>query len=212
MSDGFSLPTVDSARDLLSFIQRARRVNDGAARLIAADGFLQAYVGVLFPRGLLDRTPTVLGLRVFRVMEHPEFDLVVPLEYLAFRIERALDAHTDGPVDVVAPAQSPSIQWAAVTPPRDGWQRRLGVSAAQLSEAAQAGVAQVAHSLPIPPERRLCKKCAPKCGGSRWGRRNRFRGRQALRWMLWVLSTGKASPCIPLITGYGSRANTDTYS
>jgi hypothetical protein len=171
MSDGFSLPTVESARDLLSFIQRARRVNDGAARLIVADGFLQAYVGVLFPRGLLDRTPTVLGLRVFRVMDHPQFDVVVPLESLAFRIERALDAHNDGPVEVVTPAQSPSIQWAAVTPPRDGWHRRVGVSSAQLTEAAQAGVAQVAQSLPDAAGEAVVQKVRAEVWGQPLGKK-----------------------------------------
>ena len=148
MADTFSLPTLESAQDLLSFFGRARRVNDGSARLIAGDGFIQAYVGVLFPRGLLDRTPTVLGLRVARVMESPSFDVVVPLESLAFRIERAIDAHTDGPIEVSLPAQSPSIQWAAVTPPRDGWRRRLGVSTQVLSEAAKNGVSQVAEAIP----------------------------------------------------------------
>ena len=148
MPDSFSLPTLESAQDLLSFLGRARRVNDGSARLIAQDGFIQAYVGVLFPRGLLDRTPTVLGLRVSRVMELPSFDVVVPLESLAFRIERAIDAHAGGPLEVGLPAQTPSIQWAAVTPPRDGWRRRLGVSSQLLGEVAAKGVAQVAEALP----------------------------------------------------------------
>ena len=148
MPDTFSLPTRESAQDLLSFLGRARRVNDGSARLIAQDGFIQAYVGVLFPRGLLDRTPTVLGLRVSRVMELPSFDVVVPLESLAFRIERAIDAHAGGPLEVGLPAQAPSIQWAAVTPPRDGWRRRLGVSSQLLGEVAAKGVAQVSEALP----------------------------------------------------------------
>ena len=81
-------------------------------------------------------------------MESPSFDVVVPLESLAFRIERAIDAHTEGPVEVSLPAQSPSIQWAAVTPPRDGWRRRLGVSTQLLSEAAKNGVSQVAEAIP----------------------------------------------------------------
>ena len=148
MPDSFSLPTLGSAQDLLSFLGRARRVNDGSARLIAQDGFIQAYVGVLFPRGLLDRTPTVLGLRVSRVMELPSFDVVVPLESLAFRIERAIYAHAGGPLEVGLPAQTPSIQWAAVTPPRDGWRRRLGVSSQLLGEVAAKGVAQVSEALP----------------------------------------------------------------
>ena len=171
MSHNFSLPTAESTQDLLSFIQRARRVNEGAARLIAQDGFLQAYVGVLFPRGLIDRTPTVLGLRVFRVMEHPRFDVVVPLESLAFRLERALDAHTQGAVDVQTPTESPSIQWAAVTPPRDGWRRRLGVSSSQLADVAQQGVAQVAAALPDAAGEAVIQKVRAEVWGQSIGKK-----------------------------------------
>jgi len=71
----------------------------------------------------------------------------------------------------VAPAQSPSIQWAAVTPPRDGWQRRLGVSAAQLSEAAQAGVAQVAHSLPDSAGEAVVQKVRAEVWGQPLGKK-----------------------------------------
>jgi hypothetical protein len=160
MSHNFSLPTAESTQDLLSFIQRARRVNDGAARLIAQDGFLQAYIGVLFPRGLLDRTPTVLGLRV-----------VVPLESLAFRLERALDAHTEGAVNVQSSTESPSIQWAAVTPPRDGWRRRLGVSSSQLADVAQQGVAQVASALPDAAGEAVIQKVRAEVWGQSLGKK-----------------------------------------
>lgn len=130
--------------DLANFLGRARRINDGAARVIATDRFLQVYVGVFLPRGLLDATPTVLGLRVFEISEPMNFDEVVPLEALISRVERA---QAEGG-DVRLPSPSPSITWSAITPPRDGWQRKLGVSADLLRTAAEEGVTKVKEAIP----------------------------------------------------------------
>ncbi len=131
--------------DLVSYLNRARRVHDGAARLIAEDTYLQVYVGVFFPRGLLDSTPTVLGLRVVEMTEPATFDLVVPLEALVSRLERS--ANEEGGA-LRLPSPSPSLQWAAITPPREGWRRRLGVSGELLRQAAEEGVALVKKTLP----------------------------------------------------------------
>jgi hypothetical protein len=130
--------------DLASFLGRARRINDGAARVIATDRFLQVYVGVFLPRGLLDATPTVLGLRVFELAEPHNFDEVVPLEACMSRVERT---QADGS-DLRLPSPSPSISWSAITPPRDGWQRKLGVSSEVLQAAAEEGVRQVKKAIP----------------------------------------------------------------
>lgn len=125
-------------------MQRARAINDGAARLIAQDRFLQVYVGVFLPRGLLDLTPTVLGLRVFQLDTGHSFDDVVPLEALEHRIQRAIDEGGE----LHLPSPSPSISWRTITPPRDGWHRRLGVPADALREAAREGVRRVREALP----------------------------------------------------------------
>jgi hypothetical protein len=130
--------------DLVNFLGRAQRVNDGAARVIATDRFLQVYVGVFLPRGLLDATPTVLGLRVFELAEPGDFDEVVPLEAFISRVERA---QAEGG-DLRMPSPSPSISWSAITPPRDGWQRKLGVSSDLLRTAAEEGVQKVKEALP----------------------------------------------------------------
>ena len=130
--------------DLINFLGRARRINDGAARIIASDRFLQVYVGVFLPRGLLDATPTVLGLRVFELAEPQTFDEVVPLEALVSRVERAQAENGD----VRLPSPSPSISWSAITPPRDGWQRKLGVSADLLRQVAEDGVNKVREAIP----------------------------------------------------------------
>jgi hypothetical protein len=130
--------------DLLVFIQRARLVNDQAARIIAEDRYLQVYVGVFLPRGLLDQTPTVLGLRVFQLDQPLTCDEVVPLEALEHRVSRAIES--DGVVTL--PSPSPSITWQAITPPRDGWHRRLGVGSEVLADAAKQGVDAVKQALP----------------------------------------------------------------
>ena len=130
--------------DLLVFVQRSRAINDGAARLIAGDSFLQVYVGVFLPRGLLDLTPTVLGLRVFQLDEPQTFDDVVPLEALEHRVQRAIEG--DG--EIVLPTPSPSIVWRTITPPRDGWHRRMGVSPEALRDVARQGVERVKSALP----------------------------------------------------------------
>lgn len=131
--------------DAQVFSERAARVNNGSARLIAQGGVLQAYVGVLFPRGLLDQTPTVLGLRVFKLATAAEFDVVVPLESLIHRLGVASDS---GEAEFTLPAEVASLAWAAITPPREGWRRRRGIASSALRDAAAEGVAKVAQAVP----------------------------------------------------------------
>lgn len=144
MTVTFQLTDPRALNDLLVFVKRARVINDQAARVIADDRFLQVYVGVFLPRGLLDQTPTVLGLRVFALDQPAHWDEVVPLEALEHRVSRAIDG--DGVVSL--PSPSPSMTWQAITPPRDGWHRRLGVGSDVLAEAARAGVDRVNQALP----------------------------------------------------------------
>lgn len=146
MSDTVTLIDRAQAGDLVSFLRRAQRVLDGSARLIASDGFLQCYVGILFPRGLLDKTPTVLGLRVVEVPASDAVDTTVPLESLIHRLQAALDK--EGDVVVTMPTASPSLRWPTITPPRDGWKRRLNVSTSLLADVAKKGVQAIREGLP----------------------------------------------------------------
>lgn len=145
MAHTFSLDSDSARRDAIQFLERAARINNGSARLIADGANLQVYVGMLFPRGLLDSTPTVLGLRVFRLIEPSEFDVVVPIESLVHRLQVGIE---QGESSTRVPAEVASLQWAAITPPKDGWRRRLGVNADALRAAAEAGVAAVAQAVP----------------------------------------------------------------
>jgi hypothetical protein len=145
MGHSFTLTPEAARQDLVTFLERAARVNNGSARLVASGGHLQVYVGILLPRGLLDTTPTVLGLRVFALEEAREFDLVVPIDALVARGRAAIEREER---TLGVPAEVASLSWAAITPPREGWRRRLGVASSVLSMAAAEGIARVAEAVP----------------------------------------------------------------
>ena len=65
MSQSFTLTDSQSLSDLIVFLSRSGRVLDGSVRLIASEGVLAAYTAIFYPRGLLDASPTVHGLRTF---------------------------------------------------------------------------------------------------------------------------------------------------
>ena len=163
MSHFFSLESNPARLDAIQFLQRAARVNDGSARLIADGTYLQVYVGVLFPRGLLDRTPTVLGLRVFGLAEPVTFDVVVPIESLVHRLTVGSE---QGESANRVPAEVASLQWAAITPPQDGWRRRLAVSTKALRAAAATGVAKVAETVPDTVGESVLQKVRAEVWGS----------------------------------------------
>ena len=145
MANTFALESTEARLDAIQFLERAARVNNGSTRLIAEAGFLQVYVGILIPRGLLDQTPTVLGLRVFRLLALQTFDVVVPIESLVHRLQVTQEENAE---ETRVPAEVASLSWASITPPREGWRRRLGVSSEALRSAAAHGVKQVAEVVP----------------------------------------------------------------
>ena len=63
MSRSFTLSDPSTLDDLQVFLARAARIEEGSVRLIAGSGILAVYTAILYPVGLLDETPTVLGLR-----------------------------------------------------------------------------------------------------------------------------------------------------
>lgn len=147
MSSMVTVTTREAAVDLTSFLTRARRVLDGAARVISDGTHLQVYVGILMPRGLLDRTPTVLGLRVAPLASGDICDVVVPLESLVYRIDKAV-SDAQGEVVIELPAPSPSLHWPSISPPREGWKRRMGIPADQLADTARRGIEAIAEAIP----------------------------------------------------------------
>lgn len=140
MSSRLLFPDAEAAADLLTFAARAARLGDGAVRLRAMGGTLVTSCAPLAPRGLMDPTPTVLGLRASAVDPELECDLVVPAESLAPAL--------DDPTAVTLPATAVTAAWAGVSPPRGGWTASGTLSASTLAARAQWGIAAVADGVP----------------------------------------------------------------
>ncbi len=135
--------------DLRTYLGRAGRVDNGSVRLIAGGGILAVYSAVLYPAGLLDESPTVLGLRTFALPRMEEFDVVAPLGSLLQRIDRAdADSTPNEPVTVTLPLEVNSATWAAISPPRGGWVALDAIQSSQLHAVAREGIHEVAESIP----------------------------------------------------------------
>lgn len=144
MTSRLLLSDPQALADLDTFLGRAVQVEDGSARIVAADGVLAVYVPVLFPSGLLDDSATILGLRTFALADADAVvDAVVPMASLRARAAAA------GGVELGVPTPVYSVTWAGVVPPRTGWQS-IGrpVSTATLADVAERGIREVAAALP----------------------------------------------------------------
>lgn len=137
MAPRLLLADSDSARDALTFAGRAARIGDEGVRLQARGGILTMTSAALAPRGLLDRTPTVLAMRVLAADPELECDLVV-----------SELAEADEPHALSLPDQATSPAWAGIAPPRAGWSHAGEVQASVLASRAQWGIAAVAHQVP----------------------------------------------------------------
>ena len=155
MSRSFTLADPASLDDLQVFLARAQRVEDGSVRLIGGSGVLAVYAAVLYPIGLLDEVPTVLGLRTFALTSRDEFDVVVPIRSLLLRVERAqqlaveaIAAGRDDAVAVGLPMEVHTATWAAISPPRGGWRAVPSMQASLLDTVATSGIAEIAEAVP----------------------------------------------------------------
>ncbi|MFN4001789.1 hypothetical protein [Microcella sp.] len=153
MNASFTLSSLPAAHDLSVLLGRALRLDEaGAVRLIADSGVLAVYVAVITPKGLLDRGPTVLGLRTLALAEG-SFDAVVPIRSLQARVDAALAAVAPGaepatPVAIGLPTAVSTIVWAGISPPRGGWQRMSPLVPTGFAAAARAGIDEVATAIP----------------------------------------------------------------
>jgi len=150
MSQSFTLTDSQSLSDLIVFLSRSGRVLDGSVRLIAHENVIAVYTAILYPRGLLDTSPTVLGLRTFALTEPVSLDKVVPVRSLLERLKRLESTTRDLtlPVVVTVPLEVNTVTWAGISPPRGGWEPHGQTTAAHLEAAARAGIDEVAAALP----------------------------------------------------------------
>ena len=154
MGSSFTLADTPTLDDLQVFLARAARIEEGSVRLIAGSGVLAVYAAVFYPVGLLDESPTVLGLRTLALADvSAGFDVVVPIRSLLGRLEMAQQARREnsalsGPVSISVPMEVNTVTWSAISPPRGGWRPIDGTSSAVLERAARAGIDEVAAAIP----------------------------------------------------------------
>jgi hypothetical protein len=139
-SPALALADAATARDLVTLVARARRLDaDGGVRLVARGTVLAVYVGVLHGAG----GPTVLGLRVAGLAAPADVDVTVPLAAVADRLARA-----DAGAGLPLPPVGHGAAWAGVSPPRSGWSPAGTLGADEVRRAAGAGVRDVAAGTP----------------------------------------------------------------
>ncbi|WP_165070261.1 hypothetical protein [Marisediminicola senii] len=169
MTREFDLTDSLSLGDLRVYLARAARVDDGGAvRLVATGGVLAAYVAVLHPVGLLDSSPTVLGLRTFAVEVSEPVDAVVPLRQLVALVTALQDEVMDAmaPVTVTLPDDVRTAGWAAISPPRSGWTTADPIDDETLQRIAREGIAEVATAVPTGTGEQIVHKVRSEV----WGR------------------------------------------
>jgi hypothetical protein len=167
MDRTLALPDATALADLRTYLGRADRIDRASVRLVAGEGVLAVYTAVLYPAGLLDETPTVLGLRTVAVDERVELDAVVPIASLVERLNRAAETATfTAPVVVGVPAEVNTVTWAGVAPPRGGWKPVAQTLAGPLIEVAKSGIVEVAEALPNDPGEAMVRRVRSDV----WGR------------------------------------------
>lgn len=146
------------------------RVEDGSVRLIGGSGVLAVYVSVLHPVGLLDESPTVLGLRTFALASTDQFDVVVPVRSLLMRVEGLLEsaaaADMSEGIVVSLPMEVNTVTWAAISPPRGGWHALEPIPHELVDAAARAGIAEVAAAIPTGTGEQIVQRVRTEI----WGR------------------------------------------
>lgn len=128
--------------DLRTYVTRARSLDaDGAIRLQSSGMALAAYVGVLPGRGLMS-TGAIMGLRVVALAEPADLDVTVSLASVTERLARGATS------TLTIPTTTVRVEWAAMAPPRSGWEPVGSISVADLKTIATEGIAEIAHSVP----------------------------------------------------------------
>ncbi|WP_417562688.1 hypothetical protein [Microbacterium sp.] len=144
-----------AAADLVTFAGRAARAGDGAVHLRASGGVLRTSAAPLLRQGLLDATPTIMGMRILPVDPELECDLVV--EAAALTVDR-----DDASAVVLPDTGFETPLWAAADVPRGPWTPHGTLESGALAERAQWGMSAVAHALPDDPGDPLVQKVRGK--------------------------------------------------
>jgi len=136
----------EALEDLRTYVTRARALDAGGAIRLQAHGtVLAAYVGALPGHGLM-ATGAVIGLRVIALAEalqvDEDVDVTVSLVSLSERLARGRTSSLSIPPTTVR------VGWAAISPPRSGWEPVGTLSVADLKTVAAQGIAEIAKNAP----------------------------------------------------------------
>jgi len=132
----------DALEDLGIYVDRARSLDaEGAIRLQSHGLALTAYVGVLPGQGLMT-TGAIIGLRVMALAEPADVDTTVSLASVSDRLARGRASTLSIPPTTVR------VGWAAMAPPRSGWEPVGEVSVDDLKTVATQGIAEIAEGAP----------------------------------------------------------------
>ena len=139
---------VAAAKDLATYISRAKSVDKGAAiRLIARGTVLGVFACSLAPETLLDATPTILGTRALTLAAPSQLDIVVEAQALLDRLARIQESK----MVLYLPPVTVNAVWAGQSAPVSGWARVGAVAASEFRQACREGLEAVDRSLPANP-------------------------------------------------------------
>jgi hypothetical protein len=132
----------DAIEDLGTYVARARSLDvDGAIRLQCRGMALAAYVDVLPGRGPV-MTGAIIGLRVIALAEPADVDVTVSLASVSERLARGRTSTLSIPPTTVR------VGWAAIAPPRSGWEVVGDLTVEDLRAVAIQGIAEIARGVP----------------------------------------------------------------
>jgi hypothetical protein len=132
----------DALQDLGTYVARARSLDvDGAIRLQCRGMTLATYVDVLPGRGPVT-TGAIIGLRVMALAEPADVDVTVSLASVSERLARGRTSTLSIPPTTVR------VGWAAIAPPRSGWEVVGDLTVEDLRTVATQGIAEITRGAP----------------------------------------------------------------
>lgn len=166
MNSQFVLVDEQSARDLQSYLTRAKRLDpEGLVKISAFGKLLAMYVAPIFAVGLMDESPTIIGLRTSELAEDAEIETMVPIQAILDRLARLFDSGATAFV-VEVPPSSQRAAWAGIAAPRSGWVETDSIKEQELTEIARAGIKEAQDTLPTS----VGGPIAARIRGEIWGR------------------------------------------
>lgn len=137
-------PDARARDDFNTFVLRARKVRPlGDIRLQTVGPLLLMTVAVLEGGGLMGEG-TVLGMRVVPAAASEPLDVTVTFASVRDRLARSDLSATSFPV----PPTTVTVPWAALSPPRSGWEQVGSLTASDIQRIADHGIATVAAGTP----------------------------------------------------------------